>query len=315
MHCLELSKVSCAVSRNDLRAAKSWVIFAEAMDHSSAMIAYKTTLRFLDHYVAALSSSSHHFDVIRQAVSSIATDAFSCSVRHGALTTAVELVEQGRAVFWTQLARFSTPLDELSASGDAGTALAEEFKRLSLRLRNTFDISTEDQSPQIRQLTMQWDDAISRIRMVHGFSRFLLPPLFPDLQKAAEDGPVPLPGRIRLFLEFSISAVAQHNQTLVHYSTIVISVVPRMQVNGSEDENDDGYYTRHSTNPSGRNQHKDCRKSFLCCTANKPLIACFSAPKGDHKVADLLREYHRRNISDRKLLSKLLQAEHGIKMR
>ncbi|KAG2133446.1 hypothetical protein BD769DRAFT_1627428 [Suillus cothurnatus] len=69
-----------------------------------------------------------------------------------------------------------------------------------------------------------------------------------------------------------------------------------MQVTGSEDENDDGYYTRHSTNPSGRNQHKDC------------------PPKGDHKVADLLREYHRRNISDRKLLSKLLQAEHGIKM-
>ncbi|KAG2106474.1 hypothetical protein BD769DRAFT_1320971, partial [Suillus cothurnatus] len=70
----------------------------------------------------------------------------------------------------------------------------------------------------------------------------------------------------------------------------------------------------HSTNPSGQNQHKDCHKSFLCCTANKPLIGCFSAPKGDHKVADLLREYHRWNISDRKLLSKLLQAEHGIKM-
>ncbi|KAG1871660.1 hypothetical protein F4604DRAFT_1881097 [Suillus subluteus] len=39
-----------------------------------------------------------------------------------------------------------------------------------------------------------------------------------------------------------------------------------------------------------------------------------STPKGDHKVADLLYEYHRRNISDRKLISKLLQAEHGIKM-
>ncbi|KIK33744.1 hypothetical protein CY34DRAFT_65002, partial [Suillus luteus UH-Slu-Lm8-n1] len=53
---------------------------------------------------------------------------------------------------------------------------------------------------------------------------------------------------------------------------------------------------QHLPNPSGRNQHKFC-----------PL-------KGDHKVADLLREYHRRNISDRKLISKLLQAEHGIKM-
>ncbi|KAG1787326.1 CHAT domain-containing protein [Suillus plorans] len=111
-------------------------------------------------------------------------------VRHGALTTAVELVEQGRAVFWNQLARFSTPLDELSVSGDTGAALAEEFKRLSFRFRSAFDQSAETHSPQIWQLTMQWDEVVSRIRMLPDFSRFLLPPLFSDLQKAAEDGPV-----------------------------------------------------------------------------------------------------------------------------
>ncbi|KAG1721693.1 CHAT domain-containing protein [Suillus paluster] len=37
---------------------------------------------------------------------------------------------------------------------------------------------------------MQWNDVISRIRMLPDFSRFLLPPLFSDLQKAAEGGPV-----------------------------------------------------------------------------------------------------------------------------
>ncbi|KAG1719911.1 uncharacterized protein EDB91DRAFT_1025807, partial [Suillus paluster] len=36
--------------------------------------------------------------------------------------------------------------------------------------------------------------------------------------------------------------------------------------------------------------------------------------KGDQKVVNLLDEYHQRNISDRKLISKLLQAEHSIKM-
>ncbi|KAG1847450.1 CHAT domain-containing protein [Suillus tomentosus] len=186
----QLSHLSHAASRPYLRAAKSWAAFADTLNHASALLAYQTALKFLDQQVALLSSSSHHFDVIKEAVSSLATVAFSCSVRHGALTTAVELVEQGRAVFWTQLARFSTPLDELSVSGDAATALAEEFRRLSFRLRNLFDQSTEDQSPQIRQLTMQWNDVISRIRMLPDFSRFLLPPLFSDLQKAAEDGPV-----------------------------------------------------------------------------------------------------------------------------
>ncbi|KAG0708133.1 hypothetical protein DFH29DRAFT_979469 [Suillus ampliporus] len=70
--------------------------------------------------------------------------------------------------------------------------------------------------------------------------------------------------------------------------TIVNSVIPGMQANENEDDSKDEYYTRRSTNPT---------------------------PKGDHKVADLLREYHRWNILDRKLISKLLQAEHGIKMR
>ncbi|KAG2118639.1 hypothetical protein DEU56DRAFT_904944 [Suillus clintonianus] len=96
-------------------------------------------------------------------------DAFSCSVRLGAFTTAVELVEQGRAVFWRQLARFRTPLDELSLSGDAGAALADDFKQLSFRIREVFDQSNEDHSPQIRQLIMQWEDVVSCIRMMPGF--------------------------------------------------------------------------------------------------------------------------------------------------
>ncbi|KAG1824845.1 CHAT domain-containing protein [Suillus subaureus] len=186
----QLSHLSHAASRADLGVAKSWAASAHTLNHDSALLAYKTALKFLDQQVALLSSSSHHFDVIREAVSSLATDTFSCSVRHGALTTAVELVEQGRAVFWTQLARFSTLLDELSVSGDTGMALAEEFKRLSFCLRNMFDQATEDKSPQIRQLTMQWDDVVLRIRILPDFSRFLLPPLFSDLQKVAEEGPV-----------------------------------------------------------------------------------------------------------------------------
>ncbi|KAH7902877.1 hypothetical protein BJ138DRAFT_976169, partial [Hygrophoropsis aurantiaca] len=49
-------------------------------------------------------------------------------------------------------------------------------------------------------------------------------------------------------------------------------------------------------NPKGTNQHKLC------------------PPTDDERVADILRAYHRRNISDRKLISKLLRAEHKIVM-
>ncbi|KAG0692838.1 hypothetical protein DFH29DRAFT_882002 [Suillus ampliporus] len=124
---LQLSYLSHAACSSDLRAAKAWVTSAEKLKHGSTLIAYQTALKFLDQHVALLSSSSRHFDVIREATSSLATDAFSYSIRH-------ELVEQGRAVFWTQLAHFCTPLDELSLSGDTGAALAEELKRLSFCL-------------------------------------------------------------------------------------------------------------------------------------------------------------------------------------
>ncbi|KAG1743815.1 hypothetical protein EDB19DRAFT_1963189 [Suillus lakei] len=158
--CLQLSHLSHAASRSDLGAAKSWANSTEKLKHGSALVAYQTALKFLDQHVALLSSSSRHFDVVREATSSLATDAFSCGIRRSAFMAAVELVEQGRAVFWTQLARFRTPLDELSLSGDTSAALAEEFKRLSFRLRNMFDQTTADQSLQIRQ----WDDVVSRIQ-------------------------------------------------------------------------------------------------------------------------------------------------------
>ncbi|KAG2127527.1 TPR-like protein [Suillus clintonianus] len=187
---VQLSYLSHAVSRKDLTTAKSWATSAEKTNHDSALLAYQTALKFLDQHVTILSPSPHLFDVVRMATASLAMDAFSCSIRHGELTTAVELVEQGRAVFWTQLARLRSPLDELSLSGDTGAALEKEFKQLSFGLRSAFEQSTGEPSPQIRQLTMQWNDVVSRIRMLPDFSRFLLPPLFSNLQKASEEGPV-----------------------------------------------------------------------------------------------------------------------------
>jgi len=68
--------------------------------------------------------------------------------------------------------------------------LAAEFKDLSFRLRNMLEVSSEEHTSRVRQLTMQQDDVITRrICMIPDFSRFLLH-LFSDLQKAAEPGPV-----------------------------------------------------------------------------------------------------------------------------
>ncbi|KAG1745619.1 TPR-like protein [Suillus lakei] len=187
---VQLFHLTHAASRSDIGAARSWTNSTKETNHGSALVANQIILQFLDHLVALFPSPSRP-DVVKEDASSPALDAFSCGLGRYALMTAVELLEQDRVVFWTQLARFRSPLDELSQSGDTGAALAEEFKQLSLvRLRNALDQSIDDQSPHIRQLTMQWDGVVSRIRMFPEFSGFLLPLLFSDLQKAAEEGPV-----------------------------------------------------------------------------------------------------------------------------
>ncbi|KAH7887150.1 TPR-like protein [Phlebopus sp. FC_14] len=176
-------------SRDDIFAAKTWVISAEVFKHDSGLNAYQTALRLLVQHLATLPSSPEHFDLLKYTASSLSVDAFSYCIRHGALNTAVELLEQGRAVFWAQSARLRTPLDELAADDD-GKALAEEFNRLRYLIRRAAETTSELQSDEISHLTIQLDGVVSRIRMLPNFPRFLLPPLFSDLQKAAKGGPV-----------------------------------------------------------------------------------------------------------------------------
>jgi hypothetical protein len=52
----------------------------------------------------------------------------------------------------------------------------------------------------------------------------------------------------------------------------------------------------HNRNPTGRNQYKDC------------------PPKNDNQVTELLYDYQRREIFDKKKISQLLYDEHGIKL-
>ena len=186
----ELSESKEGVLRSDLQAAVAWAESADKFSHSSTMRAYRTALTFLVRHAAIYPSSVEHYEILKNNVSSLAVDAFSYCVRQGNIKTAVEFSEQGRTVFWTQLTRLGTPLDDLSSLGADTAHLADEFKRVSSRLRTLFDRASELQSPQTRKLIAELDDVTSRIRSVPGFSRFLLPPQFHDLQTTAKDGPV-----------------------------------------------------------------------------------------------------------------------------
>jgi hypothetical protein len=128
----------------------------------------------------------------------LAMDAASCALRSGDVRLAVELLEQGRTVIWTQMTRLRTPLDSLQTRCDHEVTLIKRFRDLSSLLDRpsashvdgTPSVDVEAAETRYRRLVEDWNGAVDEIRKIEGFSRFLLPPLFADLQEAARDGPI-----------------------------------------------------------------------------------------------------------------------------
>jgi CHAT domain-containing protein/tetratricopeptide (TPR) repeat protein len=186
----QLVHVAQIVSSSDLSAAKSWIRVAEHFQHPTILLAYDTSLRLLIRHVATIPSLPQHLVILKDLTSSLAVDAFSACLRNRVPAHAVELLEQGRGVFWSQLTRLSSPLHDVGVSSPAGELLAEEFTRLALLIRNALDSPGADQHERLCGLNIQMQTIVTNIRELPGLSRFLLPSLFPDLQRAASEGPV-----------------------------------------------------------------------------------------------------------------------------
>ncbi|KAH0825948.1 TPR-like protein, partial [Lanmaoa asiatica] len=178
------------VSSTDLSAARAWIHTAEHFRHSTTPLAYDTYLRLLIHHLASLPSLPQHLTILKNLTSSLAVDAFSACLRHHSPINAVELLEQGRGVFWSQLARLRSPLDAVIASGPPGKKLADDFIQLALLIHNALDSPGPDQHDRVCRLNVQFQEVVMGIRGLPGLSRFLLPLLFSDLQQAAREGPV-----------------------------------------------------------------------------------------------------------------------------
>ncbi|KAG8218161.1 hypothetical protein J3R82DRAFT_3709 [Butyriboletus roseoflavus] len=68
--------------------------------------------------------------------------------------------------------------------------LADEFARQTLLIRAALDSPGPNQHDRVYRLNVELQSVVTRIRTLPGLSRFLLPPLFSDLQQAAREGPV-----------------------------------------------------------------------------------------------------------------------------
>jgi hypothetical protein len=120
----------------------------------------------------------------------LASDAAAAAVAAGQPMLAVELLEQGRTVLWTQALHLR---QDLAALRDQVPELAATLEKCAAVLNGSSGLQHADGLTAVlekrRQAARDWDAAVAQIRQLADFEDFLRPVPFAGLRGAA-DGPV-----------------------------------------------------------------------------------------------------------------------------
>lgn len=200
----QASQVPAGTASTRLAAARKWGLAAagaervhEAAEGYAAAVALLPTLAW-----HGLDRAAREEQLARWA--GLAADAAACAVLDGHPERAVELLEQGRSVLWTQALNLRSDL----------AGLAERHPDLAARLRGIrkiLDTPTPDAPPlsepadggepaadRTRQDTVElrrrkareWDEVLAEVRTQAGFAHFMAATPYSQLAAAAASGPV-----------------------------------------------------------------------------------------------------------------------------
>ncbi|EJC98966.1 uncharacterized protein FOMMEDRAFT_95249 [Fomitiporia mediterranea MF3/22] len=205
-------KFSSSVVRLD--SASRWADLARAFAHSSTSRAYEMAMSLLQRtlIVSPTLHSQHDFLKGKSNYKTLSLEAVAYAVEGNRLEEAIEILEQGRALLWSQMRGFRTALDQLM---ETNRELAERFRGVSHQLESlatsseesmssskvgnngslgsgvhTVQQSFDDMLKLKRQLSNEQEEIIKKIRRLPGFESFLAATPFKVLRQAASEGPV-----------------------------------------------------------------------------------------------------------------------------
>ncbi|KAH6867440.1 CHAT domain-containing protein [Coprinopsis sp. MPI-PUGE-AT-0042] len=186
-----------------LKAARSWAGLLNQHHQKSLEILYAfDTALALIALIAGLEESIRGRYAQLQDISGIALEAASAACSLGRADKALEWLEQGRCVVWSQLSNLRTPIDNLRLhNSELAQSVAHVSKQLenagSSRGQSHVDLSTlekmslEDEARAHLNLVRQWDDLLKTVRSIPSFESFLRPlPCSSLLQHLPESGPI-----------------------------------------------------------------------------------------------------------------------------
>ena len=134
-------------------------------------------------------------------IQTLGSDAAACMIalaqaehhnRQHHLGHAIELLDQGRSILWSQTSNFKRDLEDLrEVDSDLASDLDNVGKfRAQGCFRDPKDPLSETDAQLYREYAEKWEELVHRIRGLPGFHHFLLPSPISTLQTAAAEGPV-----------------------------------------------------------------------------------------------------------------------------
>ncbi|PVF92654.1 hypothetical protein CPB86DRAFT_819449 [Serendipita vermifera] len=176
-------------------ATDAWIKLASTINHDSLLTAYECALELMP-LVAwlGLPIADRHQHLVR--MGGIAREAASAAISANQYDKALEWLEQGRSIVWTQILHLRTPVDQLrEVNPDLANRLSQVSRLLDHgtqqnRFSDREDLSVEEEGRQYRALTAEWEDIIKQVRALPDFEDFLRPLSSSRLKHAAHNGPV-----------------------------------------------------------------------------------------------------------------------------
>ncbi|KAH8111130.1 TPR-like protein [Phellopilus nigrolimitatus] len=192
-----------------LGVAVRWAALARSQSHTSTLKAYRLALSLLESSLVITPTVQMQHKILsgKNGYPTLASDAASYAIENGEVAQAVEMLEQGRALIWSQMRGLRTPIEQLR---EVNKGLADRFLSTSRELES---LATSSESKPItlvaqdratgasqklvdemysrkRRLASQLEGIVAEIRTTSGFGDFLRARRFSVLQEAAVEGPV-----------------------------------------------------------------------------------------------------------------------------
>ncbi|KAJ7229390.1 CHAT domain-containing protein [Mycena rebaudengoi] len=183
--------------------ATYWAKTANQYNHPSALKAYRMAINYLPTLAALdLNLQSRQEVLGNLSQDSLLSDAAICAIGEHKYEDAVQLLEAGRSIFWSQALRLHTPLEDLQRIhpelASKVSALLKELERGAFReiaqdpLSDTGlnVIAMEAEGTRLRRHNDELEEALASVRQLSGFESFMQPKSISSLRDAATHGTV-----------------------------------------------------------------------------------------------------------------------------